>query len=135
MAEIIAKISTLTADEALEFVEQCESSPILIQNFVSNEFAPHDGLWIDSFNPKTGKIFARVPSSSEKDVENAVISASKAFPSWSKTTKSHRAKILNKIADLIAEKRDLFAIWESIDQGKTLARAKIEIDRAESNFR
>lgn len=68
-------------------------------------------------------------------VDQAVHAAHEAFKSWSKTTKSERSKILNRIADLIAGRRDAFAAWESIDQGKTFARAKVEIERAESNFR
>jgi acyl-CoA reductase-like NAD-dependent aldehyde dehydrogenase len=32
------------------------------------------------------------------------------------------------------EHREVFAVWESIDQGKTLQRARVEVDRAISNF-
>jgi acyl-CoA reductase-like NAD-dependent aldehyde dehydrogenase len=35
---------------------------------------------------------------------------------------------------LMEENRELFAVWETIDQGKTLERARIEVDRAVSNF-
>ena len=80
-------------------------------------------------------MFAKVSNTPENGVGRAVISAANAFPAWSKTTKSQRSALLNRVADLIAARRDAFAAWESIDQGKTYERAKVEIERAEANFR
>jgi acyl-CoA reductase-like NAD-dependent aldehyde dehydrogenase len=80
------------------------------------------------------KILNRVPISSPYDVQNAVKAATTAFGSWSKTTRAVRSKYLQRIAALIEHNRELFAVWESIDQGKTLERARVEIDRAISNF-
>jgi aminomuconate-semialdehyde/2-hydroxymuconate-6-semialdehyde dehydrogenase len=59
-----------------------------------------------------------------------------AFPAWSRTTAEHRAKIINKIADLIEENLEEFAEAESRDQGKTVTLARtMDIPRAVSNFR
>lgn len=136
MTSTIAKLTAVNAEDAIVFVDgECESNPIVLQNFIDGEFQAESSSYIDSFNPKTGKLYAKVPSGSEADVDNAVRAAEKAFSSWSKTRKSHRSSVMNRIADLIAERKENFAIWESIDQGKTLVRARVEIDRAVSNFR
>lgn len=69
----------------------------------------------------------------QADVESAVEAAKRAFPAWSKKTPHQRSQILNKIADLLEQKIDLFAEAESRDQGKPVKLAKtvdiIKIER------
>lgn len=126
---------TKTQDEALDACGIFAVNPFSLQNFVAGEFQPLSAERIDSINPQTGRVFARVPNSSSTEVDQAVRAAHKAFTSWAKTSRESRSKILKRIADLISERRDTLAAWESIDQGKTFARAHAEIFRAESNFR
>jgi acyl-CoA reductase-like NAD-dependent aldehyde dehydrogenase len=126
--------ASIEAAESL--LQQPTFDPFQLQNLINGAQTPStSNEWLDSFNPKTGQIFARVPNSSAQDIENAVQAAESAFASWSQSRPSKRAAHLNRIATLIEERRELFAVWESIDQGKTLARARVEIDRAVSNFR
>lgn len=90
--------------------------------------------YIDSFEPKTGKIYSRIPISTVADVQDAVDAATEAFQAWSRTPRAERSRYLQRIAALIQQNREVLAIWESIDQGKTLERARMEVDRAVSNF-
>lgn len=110
---------------------------VRLQNYIGNEFSEHGNpdSWIESFNPRTGEVIANIPRSDASDVVRAVDAASRAFPSWSKTPRQERSDILLRIAAIIHEKKETFAVWESLDQGKTLARARVEVDRAISNFR
>lgn len=134
-------ISTLwevdTSERANNYLTSLADSPFRIQNFIENKFVENTKTneWIDTFNPRTGKVLAQVHKSTTSDVDRAVDAASTAFPSWSRTTRQERSEILLRIGSILEEKRELFAVWESIDQGKTLARARIEVDRAISNFR
>ncbi|KAK3936116.1 aldehyde dehydrogenase family 8 member A1 [Diplogelasinospora grovesii] len=115
--------------------------PLRLQNFVSGNFhtpsasssSPDIG-YIDSYEPKTGKLLARVPCTQPDGVETAIRAAQDAFPAWSKTPRSERSRYLRRVSELLQEHRELFAVWESIDQGKTLARARVEVDRAIANF-
>ncbi|KAI1866733.1 uncharacterized protein JN550_007586 [Neoarthrinium moseri] len=121
-------------DKAEAFIQaQGENGRLAMENFVGNAFAP-SSQHMDSVDPKTGKAFAKVPISSAAEVDEALRKATAAFKGWSKTTVATRSKYLERVAQLIQENRELLAIWESIDQGKTLARARIEVDRAVSNF-
>ncbi|KAH7250903.1 Aldehyde/histidinol dehydrogenase, partial [Fusarium tricinctum] len=105
------------------------------QNYVSNEFdTSSPANFFDSINPKTGKSFARVPISSAAQVDHALQAATNAFKTWSKTTAAYRSSLLERVARLVEENKELLAVWESIDQGKTLARARVEVDRAATNF-
>lgn len=132
----ISKESSDILEHATAIYEAHIRDPPVLQNFVAGDFQNSRNTdTVECFNPKTGRVFLHVPNSSPEEVDEAVNAAHQAFPSWSKTPKSERSRILHKIADLIAERRDAFAAWESIDQGKTFARAQVEIDRAISNFR
>ncbi|PSR99109.1 aldehyde dehydrogenase domain-containing protein [Coniella lustricola] len=123
------------ADALLQQIDSA-SSPLTLQHFSQNTFSAADesAKHIDSFEPKTGRCIARIPCASAADVDAAVKSAKAAFPAWSKTPRAERSRLLRRVSDIIAENRELFAVWESIDQGKTLERARIEVDRAISNF-
>ena len=125
-----------TEAKAHEFLAS-NSQPIHLSNFVGNAFVAHTESedWIDSMNPRTAKTLAKIPRSGPADVEAAVDAAAKAFPSWSNTSRKVRSQLLQRIAGLISDNKELFAVWESIDQGKTLSRARIEIDRAIDNFK
>lgn len=108
-----------------------------IDNFINNEFVkPTEGAYFDTFNPAHGVPHAQIPDSTKPDVDLAYKAASAAFPSWSKTSKTERARILYKIADLIDARQDEFARAESKDQGKPISLAKtVDIPRAAYNFR
>lgn len=123
-----------TLEKAQTLIKQLDK-PVTLQHFVKDTFSTRESAkHIDSFEPKTGKLLARIPCASADEVDAAVRAAKEAFPAWSKTPRAVRSQYLRKISDLIADNRELFAVWESIDQGKTLERARIEVDRAVSNF-
>lgn len=111
--------------------------PYHLENFIGgNLIGPLSGNFIDNENPATGEIVGQIPNSNEKDVNLAVESAKKAFPSWSVTPVEQRFKILNHIAELIDENLDALALAETNDNGKPLWLSKtVDIPRASSNFR
>jgi acyl-CoA reductase-like NAD-dependent aldehyde dehydrogenase len=91
---------------------------------------------MDNYNPSNGKVYGKLPESDADDVDLAVKSCLKAFPSWSKTTRQDRSKILNKIADIVESKLEDFAAAESRDQGKPVSLARtVDIPRVVANFR
>ena len=108
-----------------------------IENYIGGEFvAPRSGNFIDNINPATGEVIGHIPDSNERDVNEAVSAALKAFPEWSQSTSESRFRILNRIADLIDENLDALALAETNDNGKPLwLSKKVDIPRASSNFR
>ncbi|MDJ0837550.1 MAG: aldehyde dehydrogenase [Acidobacteriota bacterium] len=97
---------------------------------------PVEDQWLDSYNPSTGEVSHQVPSSTAVDVDNAVAAAGSAFPDWAATPAGERAAVLNRIADLLEQKLELFAEAESSDQGKPVSLARgVDIPRACTNFR
>ncbi len=108
-----------------------------LQNFINNSYSdPIDGEWIENVRPATGKVYSKIASSNEKDVELAVKAASAAFSSWSTMHVDKRSEYLHRIADLIDAHHDDLAEAESMDTGKPVSLAsKVDINRASANFR
>lgn len=133
--EQIWKLDTLSSAEA--FISKQDGQSLLtLENYIGGQFSENtsENIFISAFNPKTGREYAKVPVSDETAVQSAVDAAKAAFPSWAKLSRRERSHHLRRIASLLQENRELLAVWESIDQGKTLERARVEIDRAVSNF-
>lgn len=94
--------------------------------FIDGKFvAACSGRTFASINPATGEILAEVASCGEEDVDRAVASARRAFAlgSWSRATPTHRKEVLLRLAQLLRENLQEFALLESLDMGKLVADA------------
>ncbi|WP_312265935.1 aldehyde dehydrogenase family protein [Neisseria sp.] len=94
------------------------------------------GEMLASYNPANGEELAKFTDASDADVDAAVAAAQEAFKTWSKTTVTERAAILNKIADVIDENAELFALQETLDNGKPIRETRAaDIPLASDHFR
>lgn len=126
--------NTLEKAEALIKTSTASNNGLVMHNLIGGSYVSSESH-IDSVNPKTGRVFAQVPIASAEQVDQALQIATEAFKTWKKTASAARSAYLRRVAQLIQENHETFAVWESIDQGKTLARARVEVDRAISNFK
>lgn len=85
---------------------------------------PEADLWFESNDPATGDRLARLAQAGEADVEAAVRAARKAFNPWSRRPGYQRAKYLYAIARLIQRHGRLFAVLESLDNGKPIRETR-----------
>ncbi|XP_042893530.1 2-aminomuconic semialdehyde dehydrogenase-like [Penaeus japonicus] len=108
---------------------------MVVENFIAGVMVPCKRT-MDSYEPGTGRVWARIPDSGNLEVNAAVAAAKRAFPEWSGLPIQERAKHLLKVADLLEKRLEEFAVAESRDQGKPvwLARA-MDIPRAVLNLR
>lgn len=94
------------------------------------------GETIVSYNPANGEALAKFIDASNEDVDAAVAAAQEAFKTWRKTTAAERAALLNKIADVIDENAELFALQETLDNGKPIRETRAaDIPLASDHFR
>ncbi len=77
-----------------------------------------------SKNPATGEVLAKVSQASAAQVDEAVKAARKAFPAWSKRPGHERAKVLYALARLIQKQSRLFAVLETMDNGKPIRESR-----------
>ena len=105
--------------------------------FINGEWVnSSNGVMVKTYAPYNNELLSEFPDASESDVDLAVKSAKEAFKTWRKTTVKERAKILNKIADIIDENKDLLATVETMDNGKPIRETKlVDIPLAATHFR
>jgi (Z)-2-((N-methylformamido)methylene)-5-hydroxybutyrolactone dehydrogenase len=80
------------------------------------------GKTFESINPYTGRAWATAPEAGEEDVDRAVRAARAAFDEgpWGTMTGTQRARLMRRLADLLAENAQELAVVESTDNGKLL---------------
>lgn len=91
-----------------------------------------DGRWQDplskkffnSENPADKTVLAKLAEANAKDVDKAVIAAQKALPGWVETSSHNRARYLYAIARHIQKNARLFAVLESLDNGKPIRETR-----------
>ncbi|MEZ5279468.1 MAG: aldehyde dehydrogenase [Acidimicrobiales bacterium] len=90
--------------------------------FIDGQFvAPASGEYIDSDNPYTGEIWARVARGTAADVDAAAAAAKAASVGWAATTPTQRGRLLYKLADLIERDAQRLGEVEVRDNGKLIA--------------
>ncbi|MFI6732959.1 aldehyde dehydrogenase family protein [Nonomuraea sp. NPDC050451] len=91
------------------------------RNLIGGELVPaSDGRFLDSVNPATGEVWARIPASGAPDAEAAVAAARRAFPSWSALPALARAGYLRKVSEVFARNAEELARLETRDNGRIL---------------
>ncbi|HEU4650172.1 MAG TPA: aldehyde dehydrogenase family protein [Croceibacterium sp.] len=72
-------------------------------------------------DPSTGEKLADVASAGQADVDAAVAAARAAFEGpWSKVKPDERARLINKLADLIEARGEELALTETLDVGRPI---------------
>jgi len=79
------------------------------------------GETFETHDPSTGEKLADVASAGEADVNAAVAAARGAFEgAWSKVKPDERARLINKLADLVEADGDTLALTETLDVGRPI---------------
>ena len=104
--------------------------------FIGGKFVkPNSKKYFKSINPATEEIVCEIAEANDKDVDDAVKAARKAFPEWSKIGGKERGKYIYRIARLIQERARVFSVIESIDGGKPIRESRdIDIPLAAAHF-
>lgn len=93
--------------------------------FIAGEWrAAASGKTFDVLEPSTAKLLAKISEAGEADVDAAVAAARKALPKWSGASGYARAKTLYAIGRAMQRHQRLFAVLESIDNGKPIRESR-----------
>src|SRR4029453_8463578 len=97
--------------------------------------APASGKTFHGVEPSSGKLLAKVADAGDADVEAAVAAARKVLPKWSASSGYQRAKVLYAIGRAMQPHQRLFAVVESIDNGKPIRESRdIDVPLAIRHF-
>jgi aldehyde dehydrogenase (NAD+) len=87
--------------------------------------APKLNGYFKTTNPaKDDEVLAEIALGTVEDVNSAIDAAQRAFPSWSVLSGHERARYLYAIARAIAKHARIFAVLESLDNGKPIRETR-----------
>lgn len=104
-------------------IEWLEAHGRTFGNFIDGEFRPATKSF-EVFNPATTERIGTVAQADEADVNAAVEAARKALAGWNALGCHGRAKVLYAIARQLQKHSRLFAVLESIDNGKPIRETR-----------
>src|SRR6476660_6951805 len=89
----------------------------------------------ETLEPATGKVLAELSQGTAADIDAAVKAARKAQGSWAKLGGHGRARYLYALARMIQRHARLFAVVESLDNGKTIRETRdLDVPLAARHF-
>jgi malonate-semialdehyde dehydrogenase (acetylating)/methylmalonate-semialdehyde dehydrogenase len=101
-----------------------------VQQLINGQFVQSNtDEWIDITDPATQEVIAKVPQTTDDEINQAVAAAQKAFQTWRKTPITTRARIFLKYQALIRDHMDELAEILTAEQGKTIADARGDVFR------
>ncbi|WP_298909442.1 CoA-acylating methylmalonate-semialdehyde dehydrogenase [uncultured Psychrobacter sp.] len=101
-----------------------------VKQLINGQFVDSNtSEWIDITDPATQEVIAKVPQTTDDEINQAVAAAQKAFQTWRKTPITTRARIFLKYQALIREHMDELAEILTAEQGKTIADARGDVFR------
>jgi aldehyde dehydrogenase (NAD+) len=94
-------------------------------HFIGGEWTlPAEGGHFPTRNPATGEELARVALGSPADVDRAVAAATEALEPWTDRGPGGRARVLYALARTLQRHSRLFAVLESLDNGKPIRESR-----------
>ena len=89
--------------------------------------AAADGRSFETLDPATGRVITTVAQAGAEDVDRAVRTAREALADgpWSRAPAAERARLMNRLADLVEANGEELAELEALDNGKPVKLAKI----------
>ena len=111
-----------SASTAIEWLERHDRT---FQHFINGEFTPSSAVeFFDTVNPANAKPLARIAQGSAEDVEAAVSAARAALEAWAELGGHGRARYLYALARAIQKHARLFAVVETMDNGKPIRESR-----------
>ncbi|NUB89449.1 aldehyde dehydrogenase family protein [Haloterrigena sp. SYSU A558-1] len=94
------------------------------------------GETFETRDPTTGETLATVQAGTREDIDRAVEAAWTAYDeTWSDYSAAERQRVLEEIAARVEENREAFARLETLDNGKPISEARIDMELVADHFR
>ena len=111
-----------SSKEAIDFLEKHDRK---FQLFINGKWEkPTSKKYFFSVNPSNKEKLAKIADANVKDVDRAVAAAKKALPKWVEIGAHRRSRYLYALARQIQKHARLFAVLESLDNGKPIRESR-----------
>jgi len=110
--------------------KQTAAEPETLKNYIGGEWVSSAATdHLDDVDPATGNVLARVPLSTEADVDAAAQAARAAQPEWAAVPVTKRARAVFALREALVAHRDELTRLVTEDMGKALDDARGEVGR------
>jgi malonate-semialdehyde dehydrogenase (acetylating)/methylmalonate-semialdehyde dehydrogenase len=99
-------------------------------NFIGGQAVKSGNGKLDVFSPIDGSVISTVPLSKKSDLDKAVESAKKAFPSWSSLPIKERVQVFYRYKYLLEQNIDELTELVHIENGKTISESRAEVEKS-----
>jgi len=117
----------------MTLLEEPLKEVVVLKNYIDGEWKESEGKYHDIVNPATCKTIAKAPSSTKKEVDEAVMAAKEAFPEWRKTPPLTRCRCLFRLKELLEENFEKLSRIQTMEHGKTIDESRGETRRGIEN--
>lgn len=101
-----------------------------------------DGAWRNGegrdtmpvLNPASGGVLGELPQATADDLDEALMASARSFELWRKMSALARGEILQRAAALIIARKEAIARLITLELGKPIAEARVEVDTAAGIF-
>ena len=90
-------------------------------------FLAATGAVVDSLDPTTGSVLARVRTPSQAEYDEAVRAAERAFTTWRQVPAPRRGEIVRRLGETFRARKEDLARLISLENGKILSEARGEV--------
>lgn len=106
----------------------------VLKNYINGKWKESSATEFEKvFNPATGELIGKVPLSSKDEVNQAAEAAQEAWLSWKEVSVPKRGRYLFKLQHILTENSEELARLITLENGKTLADARGEVQRGIEN--
>jgi len=98
-----------------------------VKRYIGGEWRSRDGAPV--INPADESVIGTVPHATRADLDDALDAAARGFQVWRNTAPAKRAEIIHRAAQLCRERAEEDGVAITLEQGKPLAQARLEIIR------
>ena len=106
--------------------DRADKADFKVRNFIDGEYSDCVGSEaIEKYAPHNGKMLYQFSAGDGSEVEQAVACAKRSYQEgvWSHLSNGERKAVITKLADLVQENAETFALYESMDVGKPILNA------------
>lgn len=112
-------------ENAADAMSYLDTHKRTFQLFIDGKWQkPSSGEHYDSINPSNKENLAKIAEANTADVDKAVAAANKALPKWVEIGAHSRARYLYALARQVQKNARLFAVLESLDNGKPIRETR-----------
>ncbi len=127
-------IFTLFSGEVQEFMSQMVATPVATHGFLLDGKWIEEGEQIEVRAPYDGSVVGRVFQGRREHADAAIAAAVKAFGTTRRLPAFERQRVLRRVAESIAQRKEEFAHTLAHEAGKPIKAARTEVERSIFTF-